>query len=219
MLTKKQIIMKKILLLLLVLPLFSLGQTKLYVHPDGDNYAANTESIALLPLKVQVKLRPKQLKDFTPEQIVDMSENEALDIQKGMHSWFLTRKKRGSLKSNIQTPMKTNALLKRAGIDIHSASDLLPSELGEILGVDCIVMGTFETSKPMSDAAGIAVAALFGSMMSTNNAVCNLDFYDTRDDELVVNYLKKISGSLGSDSQDLINILMRKVTRRIPYTK
>jgi hypothetical protein len=219
MLTKKQIIMKKILLLLMVLPLFSLGQTKLYVHPDGDNYAANTESIALLPLKVQVKLRPKQLKDFTPEQIVDMSQNEALDIQKGMHSWFLTRKKRGSLKSNIQTPMKTNALLKRAGIDIHSASDLLPSELVEILGVDCIVMGTFETSKPMSDAAGIAVAALFGSMMSTNNAVCNLDFYDTRDDELVVNYLKKISGSLGSDSQDLINILMRKVTRRIPYTK
>ena len=43
------------------------SQTKLYVHPDGDNYAANTETIALLPLKVQVKLRPKQLKDFTPE--------------------------------------------------------------------------------------------------------------------------------------------------------
>jgi hypothetical protein len=195
------------------------SQTKLYVHPDGDNYAANTETIALLPLKVQVKLRPKQLKDFTPEQIVQMSKDEALDIQKGMHSWFLTRKKRGSLKSSIQTPMKTNALLKRAGVDIHSASDLLPSELGEILGVDCVVMGTFETSKPMSDAAGIAVAALFGSMMSTNNAVCNLDFYDTRDDELVVNYLKKLSGSLGTDSQDLINILMRKVTRRIPYTK
>jgi hypothetical protein len=26
-------------------------------------------------------------------------------------------------------------------------------------------------------------------------------------------------GSLGSDAQDLINILMRKVSRRIPYTK
>ena len=68
---------------------------------------------------------------------------------------------------------------------------LLPSELGKILGVDCVVMGTFETSKPMLDAAGIAIAPLFGSLMSTNNAVCNLDFYDTRDDELVVNYLKK----------------------------
>ena len=70
------------------------SQTKLYVHPDGDNYAANTETIALLPLKVQVKLRPKQLKDFTPEQIVQMSKDEALDIQKGMHSWFLTKVKK-----------------------------------------------------------------------------------------------------------------------------
>jgi hypothetical protein len=46
-----------------------------------------------------------------------------------------------------------------------------------------------------------------------------MDFYDTRDGELVVNYLKGVKGSLGSNSQDLINILMRKVTRRIPYTK
>ena len=212
--------MKKLFILIsLFFIVDSYAQTKLFVHPDGDNYAANTKTIALLPLNVQVKLRPKELKDFTPEQIIQMGKDEALDIQKGMHSWFLTRKKRGTLRSNIQTPMKTNALLKKAGVDIHSASDLLPSELGEILGVDCVVMGTFETSKPMSDAAGIAMAALFGSMMSTNNAVANLDFYDTRDDELVVNYLKKISGSLGTDSQDLINILMRKVTRRIPYTK
>lgn len=49
-----------------------------------------------------------------------------------------------------------------------------------------IVMGSFETLKPMSDAAGIAIGVLFGGLASTNNAVCNIDFYDTRDDELVV---------------------------------
>lgn len=198
---------------------YSFSQTKLYVHPDGDNYASNTKTIAVLPLKVQVKLRPKQLKDFTTEQVVQMQKDEALDIQKGMHSWFLTRQKRGELTAKIQTPARTNALLKREGIDIYAADEYLPSELGKILGVDCVVMGTFETSKPMSDAAGIAVGVLFGAAAGTSAAVCNLDFYDTRDDELVVNYLKKIKGSLGSDSQDLINILMRKVTRRIPYTK
>ena len=210
--------MKKFIFILFI-SFYSFSQTKLYVHPDGDNYAANTETIALLPLKVQVKLRPKQLKDFTTEQIIQMQKDESLDIQKGMHSWFLTRQKRGELSAKIQTPARTNALLKRAGVDIYAADEFLPSELGEILGVDCIVMGTFETSKPMSDAAGIAIGVLFGAAMGTNAAVCNLDFYDTRDDELVVNYLKKIKGSLGSDSQDLINILMRKVTRSIPYTK
>ena len=210
--------MKHLFFIFLLISTYSISQTKLYVHPDGDTYAKNTQSIALLPLNVQVKLRPKQLKDFTSEQIEEMEKNESLDIQKGMHTWFLTRKKRGEFSKSIQTPQRTNALLKKAGIDIHTTSDYLPSELGEILGVDCVVTGSFETSKPMSDAASIAMGALFGAFGSTSSAVCNIDFYDTRDDELVVNYLKKIKGSLGSDSQDLINILMRKVTRRIPYT-
>ena len=210
--------MKHLFFIFLLISTYSISQTKLYVHPDGDTYAKNTQTIALLPLNVQVKLRPKQLKDFTSEQIEEMEKNESLDIQKGMHTWFLTRKKRGEFSKSIQTPQRTNALLKKAGIDIHTTSDYLPSELGEILGVDCVVTGSFETSKPMSDAASIAMGALFGAFGSTSSAVCNIDFYDTRDDELVVNYLKKIKGSLGSDSQDLINILMRKVTRRIPYT-
>jgi hypothetical protein len=211
--------MKKIVIIALLFTSYLAAQTKLYVHPDGDNYAANTKTMAILPLDTQVKLRPKQLKDFTSEQIEEMEKNEALDIQKGMHSWFLTRKKRGELTINVQTPARTNALLKKAGVDIHNYQEYLPSELGKILGVDCVVMGTFETNKPMSAAASIVVGALFGGFGATQSAICNFDFYDTRDDELVVNYLKKVKGGLGSDSQDLINVLMRKVTRRIPYTK
>ena len=211
--------MKKILIIALLFTSYLEAQTKLYVHPDGDNYASNTKTMAILPLDTQVKLRPKQLKDFTSEQIEEMEKSEALDIQKGMHTWFLTRKKRGSLTINVQTPARTNALLKKAGVDIHNYQEYLPSELGKILGVDCVVMGTFETNKPMSAAASIALGALFGAFGATQSAICNFDFYDTRDDELVVNYLKKVKGGLGSDSQDLINVLMRKVTRRIPYTK
>ena len=63
--------MKQIIITLFILYGLNINsQTKLYVHPDGDNYAANTETIAILPLRVQVKLRPKQLKDFTTEQII-----------------------------------------------------------------------------------------------------------------------------------------------------
>lgn len=196
---------------------YSFSQTKLFVHPDAEDYARNTKSIAVLPFRVQVKLRPKELKDFTPEQIVQMGKDEALDIQKGMHSWFLTRKQRGEFTGNIQNPTQTNALLLKSDLDIHDLAAYTPQELGEILGVDCVVMGNFETSKPMSNGAAIGLA-LIGFAGATSSATCNMDFYDTRDGELVVNYLKQIKGSIGSNSQDLINILMRKVTRRIPYT-
>tara|TARA_R110001583_G_scaffold173582_2_gene327676 strand:+ start:34531 stop:35169 length:639 start_codon:yes stop_codon:yes gene_type:complete len=203
--------------LLITVALFS--QTKLYVHPDADTYVANTKTIAILPMKVQVKLRPKELKDFTSEQIVEMGKNESLDIQKGMYTWFLTRKKRGTMLVEVQNPARTNALLKKNGIDIHSYDEYLPSELGKILGVETIITGSYETSKPMSNGAAIGLAVLTGGMFATNSATMNMDFTSTIDDELVVNYLKKIKGTLGSDAQDLINVLMRKVSRRIPYTK
>lgn len=211
--------MKKIFTILcLAIVASSIAQTKLYVHPEAENYANTTESFAILPLRVQVKLRPKQLKDFTQEQIIQMGKDEALDIQKGMQTWFLTRKQRGDFNGNVQSPNQTNALLKKEGIDIHDVGAYTPEELGKILGVDCVIMGSFETSKPMSGAAALGMALVFGFGGATESATCNLDFYDTRDGELVVNYLKQIKGGIGSNSQDLINILMRKVTRRIPYT-
>lgn len=212
--------MKKILLLVsLFISIASFSQTKLYVHKNADEYVLNTKTIAILPLKVQVKLRPKELKDFTSEQMIQMNKDEAIDIQKGMYTWFLTRKKRGTLLVNVQNPTRTNALLKKKGIDIHNYDEYLPSELGEILGVEAIITGNFETSKPMSNGAAIGLAVLTGGMFATSSATMNMDFINTSDDELVVNYNKKIKGTLGSDAQDLINILMRKVSRRIPYTK
>ena len=60
---------------------------------------------------------------------------------------------RNQLLFKVQSPQRTNALLKKEGIDIYVAASYLPSELGKILGVDCVVMGSFETSKPMSTAA------------------------------------------------------------------
>lgn len=212
--------MKRIIAtLILLISAVSFSQTKLYVHPDAKEYVANTKTLAILPLHVQVKLRPKQLKGFTPEQIIEMGKNESLDIQNAMHTWFLTRKKRGTLLVGVQSPARTNALLKKAGIDIHSYDEYLPSELGEILGVEVIVTGTYETSKPMSNGAAIGLAVLTGGLFATNSATMNMNFMSTTDDELVVNYHKKIKGTLGSDASDLINVLMRKVSRRIPYTK
>jgi hypothetical protein len=212
--------MKNLLFILaLTVANVSFAQTKLYVHPDADTYVGTTKTIAILPMKVQVKLRPKQLKGFTSEQIAEMEKNEALDIQKGMHSWFLNRKKRGTLLVGVQNPARTNALLKKNGIDIHYYDAYLPSELGEILGVEAVVTGTYETSKPMSNGAAIGLRVLTGGMFATNTATMNVDFTSTVDDELVVNYHKKIRGTLGSDAQDLIHVLMRKVSRRIPYTK
>jgi len=35
----------------------------------------------------------------------------------------------------------------------------------------------------------------------------------------LINYNKAVAGTIGSSTGDLINTLMRKISRRIPYTK
>ncbi|WP_332913523.1 hypothetical protein [Algoriphagus boritolerans] len=88
-----------------------------------------------------------------------------------------------------------------------------------MLEVDAIIMGSFETNKPMSEGASVALGLFVGMYGSTNKAVLNMSIYDAEDGIQVANYNKGISGTMGSSTEDLINILMRKASRRISYTE
>lgn len=212
--------MKKALISLLFLSMAYLthAQTHLYENPDFDRLTASHEIIAIVPFKASVTLRPKQMKDITPEQLQRMEESEGLSIQSAMHSWFLKREKRNRLKVKVQDPNTTNALLRRNNITQEYLADYTPDELAEILGVDAVIMGTFETNKPMSEGASVALGMLVGFYGSTNKAIINLSIYNADQGELLVNYNKAVAGSLGSSTEDLINTLMRKASRRISYT-
>ena len=71
----------------------------------------------------------------------------------------------------------------------------------------------------MSQGAAIALGVLFGVAGSTEKAVINLSVYDAGTGDLMCSYMKNINGGLGSTSEDLVNVLMRKASRRIAYTK
>lgn len=195
------------------------SQTHLYENPDFDRLTQDHKILAILPFKATVTLRPKQMKEITPEHMAKMELAEGREIQSGMYSWFLKRKKRGALGIDIQDTNTTNALLAKARITEDDYSTMTPQEIAEILGVDAVIMGTFETTKPMSDGASIALGVLVGFYGSTNRAVANIFIYNALDGALLVNYNKAVAGSVGSSTEDLVNILMRKASRRITYTK
>jgi hypothetical protein len=71
----------------------------------------------------------------------------------------------------------------------------------------------------MSEGASVALALLVGFYGSTNKAVINMYIYNAEDGLLLANYNKGISGSMGSSTEDLINVLMRKASRRLSYSK
>lgn len=194
------------------------AQTHLYEHPQIEQYIAKHQKVAILPFKTSITLRPKEMKSMSNEQLKKMEEDEGLSIQNAMHSWFLKREKTGKLKVSFLDPLTTNAKLKRMGVTSENFGEYTPDELADMIGVDAIIMGSFETNKPMSEGASVALGLLVGMYGSTNKATLNMSIYDAEDGTQVANYNKAISGSMGSSTEDLINTLMRKASRRISYT-
>ena len=192
------------------------AQTHLFEHPDFETIAKDHKTIAIIPFSAKVSLRPKQMKEITAEQLKEMEINEGSSIQTAMYSWFLKRKKRGKLLIDVQDPNKTNALLKKNEVDMEITT---PEELAKLLEVDAVITGKIETDKPMSDGASIALGLLVGFWGSTNSATVNMSINDAEDGTLLWNYNKRVSGSLGSSNDQLINTLMRKASRRLAYTK
>ena len=149
-----------------------------------------------------------------------MERSEGESIQTAMYSWFLKRKKRGKLENlDLQDPKRTNALLKKQDIDYDNLYEYTSDEIAQILEVDAVIMGDYETNKPMSEGASVALGLLIGFWGTTNSATINMSVHNGTDGVLLWNYNKKVRGSLGSSPEDLINILMRKASRRLSYTK
>jgi hypothetical protein len=197
---------------------FAIAQTILYEHPQVEQYVSKHNKVAILPFKTSITLRPKDMKSMTNEQFSKMEEDEGYSIQSAMHSWFLRRKMNGKLKVSFLDPLTTNAKLRKMGVGFENIQDYTPDELADILEVDAIIMGSFETNKPMSEGASVALGLLVGFYGITNKAVLNMSIYDSEEGVQITNYNKAISGTLGSSTEDLMNILMRKASRRISYT-
>ena len=212
---------KKFLLSLLVCLLTGsiYAQTHLYENPNFDQISKDHHIIGIMPFTATVTLRPKQMKDITPEQLGRMEKSEGESVQSAMYSWFLKREKRGSLRVQVQDISKTNALLKQNNITYENMAEYTPEQIAQILGVDALISGKFETNKPMSEGASLALGVLVGFWGSTNKAVINIFIHNGADGALLINYNKAVNGSVGSSTEDLINILMRKASRRVSYAK
>lgn len=212
---------KNIFLLLLfiaVIPSFD-AQTRLTVHPDFAKYGNDHQTIAVIPFKTTISLRPKQMKNLKEGQLEKMQEDEGIHIQHAMYAWFLKRRQQGKMWVDVQDASTTNSLLAKKGITYNNVSTYTSQEIAEILEVDAIIRGTFETNKPMSEGASVAIGVLFGFYGATNQATINMFIHNGVDSRSLVNYHKMVAGSVGSTTEQLINVLMRKASRRIPYTK
>lgn len=211
---------KTLLLICLLVTIVSYSQTReIYVHPSFDSYAKDHKKLAILPFKAIVKLRPKQMEKMTPEQFAQLQKDEGLAVQSALMSYFLKRKSQHEFEVSFLDINTTNALLAKNRINNDNIDSFTPKELADLLGVDAIITGILSTDKPMSEGASLALGVLVGFYGSTNSGKCTININDGKSGELLWKYDKTLSRSLGSDTNQIINTIMRKASRKIPYIR
>jgi hypothetical protein len=203
---------------LLLMSVIAAAQTReIYVNPDFNRLAKDHKVVAILPFKAIVKLRPKEMERMTPEQFARLQKDEGLAVQSAMHSYFLKRKAQHDFPISFKDINTTNALLNKRNISQDELDKYTPQELAEILEVDAIITGLLVTDKPMSEGASLALGLLVGFYGATNSGKCTININDGQTGDLMWKYEKTLSRSLGSDTNTIINTMMRKASRQLPY--
>lgn len=184
---------------------------KVYTAPNAASATAAHSLIAIIPPVVNIKGRKKD----DPATLKAAADADVFAFQQEMFSWMLRRKQQGKIIGvEIMDPETVNAKLEKVGYTIDSRS-LTPKELAEALGVDAVITSKFNTSKPMSEGAAVALGVLFGAWGTTNETTVSLSLHDPQEG-MLWNYDWVAQGSLTS-TEALVNNLMRNASRRMPY--
>ena len=191
-----------------------IGCARIYHSPDAISRANDHKVIAIIPPKVSIAPM-RNPRNVNPTAILEYQNNESFNFQQEMQSWLLKRKTQNNIFVEIQDVQITNAKLQRVGYFGRVA--LTPAEICEILEVDGVISSSYYLSKPMSTGAALAVGVLVGIWGPTNQTIVSMEVHDAATHKMIWNFNHKLSGSVGSSSARLVNSLMRKASKRMPY--
>jgi hypothetical protein len=105
----------------------------------------------------------------------------------------------------------------KAGIDPHDLATHTHEELAKILGVDAIMGGSMHTTKPMSEGASVALGMAIGFWGNTNSGNITINLNNGAEGALLWKYDNRLTSSLGSDIEMIMDALMKKASKKFPY--
>ena len=210
--------MKKIILIVV----FALGlnvanaQKQIFESPQLTSTIKLHKIVAILPFVVKITYK-KQPKNFSEEANKEQEIKMAKSIQSSMYTFLLRKSDKYSV--TFQDVEKTNILLKKADV-ANKLDEMTKDEIAKILGVDSIISGTFESEQTKSEGAAIASAILFaGFGGKTGSGSLTMMINNGSDGELLWRFFKTMDDNISTSTDDIVESMMRKVSRNFPYLK
>lgn len=172
--------------------------------------------VAILPFEVKMTYK-KQPRDFDLETNREKEREKGYSIQSSIYTFLLRKASKYTVE--FQDVEKTNVLLKKAGMT-GKLGDFTKDEIAKALNVDAVIAGKFEAEQSKSEAGAIVTTVLFGGMGSkTGSGALTMMVNDGPTGDLLWRFFKSMNDDVFSSSDELIDRMMRKVSRNFPYSK
>lgn len=187
---------------------------QIYESPNLKAITAKHKKVAILPFTAQITYK-RPPKGYTPEGNKMEEDALAKGIQTSMYTYLLRKASKYSV--SFQDVEKTNTILKQKGV-YDQLDKVTKDSLCAWLGVDAVISGNFLQEKTTSEGAAIAKTVLFGSLGSkTGSGSLTMQINDKSDGEMIWRFFKSMNDDVFSSTDDLVERMMRKVSRNFPY--
>jgi hypothetical protein len=189
---------------------------QVFSSPKLESTIKTHKLVAILPFETTFAFK-KQPKDFDP--VANKAKEKAMgtSIQSSMYTFLLGKSSNYTVE--FQDVEKTNILLKKAGMT-DKLSELTKDEIAKVLGVDAIISGKFESEQTKSEGGAIVTTILFGGLGSkTGSGALTMVINDGATGDMLWRLYKSMNDSVFTSTDELIDRMMRKVSRNFPYSK
>lgn len=180
-----------------------------------DDSLASHKTVAILPFKATISYK-RLPKNHDPAQQKEEEKTLAENMQQGMYTFLLRKAEKYTV--SFQDVERTNAILKKNGV-FEKVDELLPDEAARLLGVDAIIRCGYAYEKTNSEGGAIVKAVILGGAGKTGNGSLTMQIYSGISGTLLWRFFKEMNENVTSNANEVMERMMRKVSRNFPYEK
>ena len=188
---------------------------QIYKAPGFKDSLEKHKVVAILPFKATIAYK-RMPKGFDLEGNKLEEKKLGINMQQGMYTYLLRKGNKYSV--SFQDVERTNILLKQAGV-LDDLDMMLPDSLAKILKVDAVIKCSYAYEKTGSEGGAIAKTLLLGMGGKTGSGALVMQIYQGNSGEMMWRFYKEMNESFTSSASEVMERMMRKVSRNFPYEK
>ncbi|SHJ86721.1 hypothetical protein SAMN04487911_14717 [Arenibacter nanhaiticus] len=191
------------------------AQKNIYESDKFDFLTKDHKTLAIIPFLTHLDLK-ESLSD-SEKLALEMKEGYA--VQNALETYFSRIKKKRKFSVEFQNIKNTNAILAQNNISYENIDVYTVKELSLLLGVDGIISGSMDLNILLSDGVPNDFSLLDYIIGDSNYGRIGIKVSDGNSGKLLWKYEKQINRKSGTNTIDLIDLMMKQASRKFPYDK